>query len=481
MRIVLTFVLNAGLNLALGLAIAALLGADDYGRFAVGSTVAVVMAMALFDWLRLATTRFYGERQRDVDPGIRATLNATYTGLGALLVAATGLAVTVHLDFSLGPALLTAAALGGLSNGLFDYYAALARSRFLDRTYAVLVILKNLLAFGIGVGASVVTRDPAVALAATSAGALLALMPVRGALADTVAHRAHASFVHLRGFAGYGFPVVAANIVFQVVILANRSMAAAAFGYADSGRLSLATDLGLRLFLAVGSAVDVFVFQLAVRADADHGRRAAEAQLRLNTIVVTAVLTLLAVGYALALPAFTAVLVPERYRADFGPLSLALLPGITLFCIAQFALNPMFQVCGRTGPVLVAALVALGIDGIGLALMPPDMGVLGIAALHSLSLGVSAAAVAGLALRTRAHRPPLGDLLRVGVAALVTALAMWPARSIAPAWLSLGIATIVGSSAYVVSLIALDVAGVRAAVAARLGVARRAKAVEIIS
>ena len=468
MRIVLTFVLNAGLNLALGLVIAGLLGPAEYGRFAVGSTIGVVLAMSLFDWLRLSATRFYGEGSRTADPAIRTTLNASYIGLSGLLVAVAALAAVLQLDFGLGAALLAAAALSGLSNGLFDFYAALARARFLDRTYARLVIIKNVLAFAMGVGAAVATHDPAWALAASSLGAILAVLPVHAGLRDGDTGSKRGSLVHLRSFAAYGFPVVAANIVFQVVILANRASAASAFGYADSGQLSLATDMSLRLFLAIGSAIDVLLFQLAVRAEAEGERGAAEAQLRFNAVAVTAVLTLLATGYAMTLPAFTQLLVPVHYRSDFARLTMLLLPGLLLFSIAQFAINPMFQVARRTGPVLAASGVAILCDAIGLACLLSSARIGGVALVHGASLAVSSVALTIVALRKPAHRPALADGVRIASAAALAALAMWPLRAIGPPWLSLGLGTLVGTLVFGTAAILFDLAGLRGRLLSRL-------------
>ena len=468
MRIVLTFVLNAGLNLALGLVIAGLLGPAEYGRFAVGSTVGVVLAMSLFDWLRLSATRFYGEASRTADPAIRTTLNASYTGLAGLLVVVASIAAFLHVDFGLGAALLAAAALSGLSNGVFDFYAALARARFLDRTYARLVIIKNILAFALGVGAAVATHDPAWALAASSLGAILAVFPVHGALRDSHPGAKRGSLAHLRSFAAYGFPVVAANIVFQVVILANRASAATTFGFADSGQLSLATDMSLRLFLAVGSAIDVLLFQLAVRAEAEGERGAAEAQLRFNAVAVTAVLTLLAVGYAMTLPAFTELLVPMHYRGDFARLTLLLLPGLLLFSIAQFAINPMFQVARRTGPVLAASGVAILCDALGVAFLPSSAGIGGVALVHGASLAVSSLALTLVALRKPAHRPALADGVRLAAAAVLAALAMWPLRTIGPAWLSLGVGTLVGTLVFCTAAVLFDLAKLRGRLLSRL-------------
>lgn len=461
MRIILLFVLNAALNLGLGLAIAALLGPGDYGRFAVGMTVSIVLAMGAFDWLRLSATRFYGEARRQDSPDLRASLNAAYLGLAAVLGLALTVALAVGVSFGLGAGLLAAAVLCGLSNGLFDFQAALARARFHDRSYAILVLVKNLGAIGLGVGAALAFKSPAAVLAATAVGALLAVIVVLRDLHDPAAALRHATSARLKSFAAYGVPVVVANVIFQVVVLMNRSDAAATLGYAEAGRLSLATDLGLRLMLAVGSAVDVFVFQLAVRREAEEGRAAGVAQLRRNAVIVVAVLVLLGVGYAMAMPAFEALLVPARYRGAFGSLTLILLPGLVLFCIAQFAVNPVFQLAGRTGPVVAAAIVTLITDAVGLAVIPVGLGVTGIAMVHSISLIVGAMAIVLAAvIRSDVLRPD-GDYLRILLAAAITAVALWPLRGLSPAWLALGGAALVGTTVYAGILFVLNVGELR--------------------
>ena len=462
MRILFSFVLNAAGTLALGLLVAALLGPAAYGRYAVGSTVAVVLALALFDWLRLSTTRYYGETVRGTDPGLRATLDTGYLGLAALLCAGLGILLSFGVTFGLGAALLAAAAAGGLTNGLFDFHAALARARFRDRSYAVLMLAKNGFLLALGVGAAALTHDPAVVLGATAAGALLAFALVWRDLGDPGARLSLARRTDIGRFARYGIPVVAANVVFQIIVLMNRSTVAAVDGYAAAGALSLATDLGLRFMLAVGAAVDTLVFQLAVRKDHDEGFPAAERQLRTNATVVIAVLTLLAVGYAMALPAFEAVLVPARYRGPFGTLSLILLPGVTLFCVGQFALNPVFQIAGRTGPVVLAALVALAADAVGLLAVPHPWGVAGIAAVHSGSLVLGSLTIVVLAHRRARVLPGQGDLARILLAALLTALVMWPLRSVTPAFAALAAATGLGAATFLGASLALDLGGLRA-------------------
>ncbi len=459
-----TFILNAGLNFVLGLALAAVLGPAEYGRFAVASMVAVVLGTACFDWLRLSATRFYTDAGRTRDPALRSTLETGWWGAASAILAGAAVCAALRLGAGLSGAALAATAALAVANGRFDLSTALCRARFLERPHAVLMMGRNALAFALSVGTAFVFRDAVAVLAALAGSALLALLPTVAVLRDPGTSLLRPDVSRLRGFARYGVPVVAANVIYQLIVLLNRSVGAAWFGYGEAGRLSLATDMGIRLLLVFGAALDVSLFQLAVRRDAAEGRSAAHVQLRRNTVLVTATLVLLAVGYAGALPAFAALVVPAPYRDAFGPLSLVLLPGILVFCLVNFALNPVFQLEGRTGPVVAAAAAALAADGIGLAVGGSRMGLLGLAAVHSASLLAAGAVATGLAWRSAPCRPPARDLAGIGLAAVAAALAIWPTRWIGAPPAALACAAVAGTGAYVAVLALLDVGGLRDAI-----------------
>lgn len=459
MRIVVTFLINAGLNFAVGLVVAAVLGPASYGRYAVWASAGALLATAAFEWLRLSTARFYGDAQRDANPALRPTLDAAYAALIAFLVGGGVLSLGLPERFGLNITPVAAVVLTAVANGAFDYRTALARARFKDRDYAALVIGKGVLGLA-GAGlAAVLTHEPFVVLAAQACGTWLATCPVRRSLADDAGAGPDAALV--RRFAGYGLPVVAANIVFQAILLLNRGVAAGRFGYAAAGHLSLATDLELRILLAMGAAVDVLLFQLAVRSEAVGGERAAAAQVRANMVHVAAVLLLLAVGFAVTLPAFAALVVPEQFRDGFVPLALAVLPGIAIFALGQFAINPAFQMAHRTAPIIAGALVSAGIDALGLAALPVGAGPLGIAGIHSASLGLGTVLLAALAFRDPTVRPAPRDGFGLLVAGAVAAAALWPVRALPSPMLVLGAAALVGPLAYGAVLLLLDVGGVR--------------------
>ena len=473
MGIVLTFILNAVLNLGLGLAVAAVLGLEQYGRFALASVLTAILAGGLFEWLRLATTRFYGQAARTGDPSIRATLNVAYLGLSGMLAIVAGLLAAFGLDWGMAPALAASACVAGAASGLFEYKAALARARFLNRTYTLLVIVKNIATLALMVGAGYFFHDAVWVLAALTLAVAIALLPVEAALRDREAAFRLFDAAKLRTFAQYGLPIVAGNIVYQSIVLINRSVAVTALGYGASGKLSLATDLGLRLFVSAGAALDVLLFQLAVRADANGGRAKAHAQIARNMVLVLALLTPLAFGFMANLPAFEAVLVPQRFAGDFADLAMVLVPGILLFCLGQFAFSPVFQLQGRTLPLVVAAMVSLVCDIAGLALLPAPVSLAGLALVHSASLAAGCAVTGVLALQNAGCRPAWREVAAIlGASALMLA-AIWPLRAIAHPLLEMAASGLAGGAVYAGLLLAFDVAGSRQWLLARWPGARK--------
>jgi O-antigen/teichoic acid export membrane protein len=468
MGIVLTFTVNAGLNFALGLLVALVLGPEAFGRFSVALTIALVVNTALFEWLRLSATRFYSERTRSDDPALRATLGLGYAGMTLSLAALTVAALASGADLGLPATLLATAAVTGFAYGLFEYKAALARARFLDGVYARLVVIKNGLAFVLMMAGAWITRDPLWVMAGAALSAAAAVLPVWSALRDPAAHPTLADLRRLKAFAAYGAPIVAANVAFQLTLLATRGATASAHGFAEAGRLALATDVGLRLVATLGAALDVFLFQLAVRVDEREGREAAERQAMRNAVVVLAALCPLAAGYLALMPAFEALLVGEGFRGAYARYSWILVPGLLAFGLVQYALNPLFQLGRRTGPALLVALAAPVVTGALLLGLPSRLGPSVLAGAHAAGLVAAFLVALVMAARATGARPPLRDLAGVVGATAIMAAAVWPLRDLGPAWASLLAGGIIGAGLYGTLILVLDVAGLRGLAMARL-------------
>ena len=120
MRVLLAFFANACVNFVIGLLIAKFLGPEEYGRFALAFAITTVVQTALYDWLRLATTRFYSGRTRETAPYVRGTLAACFLAVTA------GLFVVPHLaTLNTGHAIVARAVLVGLRAAVTEMLALL--------------------------------------------------------------------------------------------------------------------------------------------------------------------------------------------------------------------------------------------------------------------------------------------------------------------------------------------------------------------
>jgi O-antigen/teichoic acid export membrane protein len=473
MLIVLTFVLNAGMNFLLGLVVAAILGPELYGRFSIAFMAATIATTLMFDWLRLSATRYYTERARVEEPGVRATLNASYAAGSLVVIVLAAAVLAFDLDVGLSRGLVAAAGFVAISVGFFEFVAALLRARFRNGAYSALVITKNVLAFAGMAGVGLATHDPALVMVMAGASALVATLMLWRLAADPHARLPHASRTQIAVYLTYGAPIVFANIGYQAIVLVNRGAVAAHLDFAAAGRLSLATDLTIRLILVVGAALDIFLFQLAVHKKATEGAAAAQAQIKRNILIILSVLTLLCLGYMAALPAFAALVAPEKFRADFAPLSLILTPGVTLFSLGQFCLNPIAQLEGKTGGIFIAAFATLAIDLALLWLAPQPLALTTYAAIHSLSLAAGFFIMLAMTLRCRAYYPPLRELGVVALAGAGAMAVMWPLRALQPPLLALVLVVLAGAAVFGSVLFAFDLGGFIRPACARIGLSRR--------
>ncbi|WP_293856639.1 lipopolysaccharide biosynthesis protein [uncultured Alsobacter sp.] len=473
MALIASFLFNAVANFALGLLLARYLGPQAFGVFAVAMAGAGALAAPALDWLRHAGTRFYSARSRTEAPEVRATLDAAVAAIaGALLTGAAALALfapaVIH-DPGVAALALVSCALGGL----FDYATALMRARFMQRDYAGLVILKNLLTLVPMPVAAVLTGDPRIVLAAGCVGQAVCLAVAVIRLADPGVRLALVDKGLLRRFAVYGMPLTMAGGLAMVQAFYNRGALASLAGYAEAGRFALAYDIGVRLVAVTAMALDVLLFQLAVRAEAEGGRAAGLGQVARNLGTVVALLAPVTAGYALVLHPFESVFIAADFQGAFAAYSLALLPGLAAWAFMQFGLSPAFQITGSTLPMAGPNLLALAINVAMGFVLAPQMGPIGLA--HAFSIGMIAglASAAGL-VRWRA---PIDVPWRTVAGALVCSAAMaaavlaarqaFPER-LSEGWTALAGSAAIGGAVYLGLAFAFDLAGGRSFALARL-------------
>ncbi len=467
MLVTTTFLINSAFNFALGLLIARFLGPLGFGQYAIAASVAVVLNTLFLDWIRLAATRFYSERTRSDEPAVRGTLDAIFI-LSSLGVATTSaIAIILGLDFGLMVVLAGLAPVMGICNGLFDYHTALVRARFDERSYSLLVILKNVLSLVFMVGGAWWFQSPVVVAAGFVLSIFATLLIGRRRLIDPGVNILKPDWTAARGYILYGVPVILASMIYFLIPLWNRTAIASSLGFAASGQFSLAYDLAIRVVQTIGSALDIILFQITLKAEAEHGRDKAREQLSTNMGLVLAAVLAVATGYWLVLPSFEALLVPEAFRGSFASVTAILLPGLVCYALVQAAVTPVFQLKQQTWPVVLAALAGLLTNAI-LSWSLTAMDIQTYAAIQAVSYAVALGFAAALALRAMNVLPRLRDVVGALVATLAMAAAVWPVRGWGPGWATLLVSMGAGAVVFAAVVLAFNFGGCREMIRRRL-------------
>jgi hypothetical protein len=250
--------------------------------------------------------------------------------------------------------------------------------------------------------------------------------------------------------------------------LANRSLAAVLYGFSESGQFSLAYDMGAKAVQAIGSTLDVILFQIAVAAHERHGAEHSKRQLADNIAIVVAIVLPSCTGIWLILPSVEQIIVPSQYRGPFGHLLTLMMAGLFAFAMILYGINPIFQIAKRTAPMIGAAVVACLVDAILLMVLPrgDDASALAIAQTGGfIGAFVTLTLVAAL---TRPQWPRWRDIGGAVVGTAAMAAILLPLRESTPGLVTLVLQIMSGVVIYTFFVVALDIAGLRTLFLARL-------------
>ena len=471
MLIAAAFLLNSAGNFVLGVALSAILGPAEFGRYATVALAGLTLAGGLFDWLRMSTIRFAGDARQG--PSFTASLEAAYLAIALGLYALAGLAWSLGLDFGYGATLLFLTPLYTVAISRVDYSAAQFRAREQPRPFALIFALRQTFCLVAALGVAYWRRDAATTLAALAVANLAAALALSPAMRVTGVSLSAARKADMWRFFVYAKPLVASMVIYAAISLINRQIALARYGAAETGEFALAFDLSQRLFQALYALPEILLFQIALRREREQGRAAAQAQLALNASLSLAAFLPIAAGYFALLPTFERLIVPASYRGDFMRITLQLAPGLLCYGALVIAVNPVFQLAQKTWPVTAAALLALGVDIALVATGGAGAGVDGLARAYSLSLMAAAAAGVVAAFRNKAVRPKMRDMAILAGALAAMVAAVRPLNAIPSPALAALAGVGLGGLIYAGALLAFDFAGVRGFLLVRLPIHSR--------
>jgi len=461
-------VFNLLVNFFIGLVVAGFLGPDSFGRFAVALGAGSLLQALFFGWLRLAAARFYSEHIRENRPDLRASLDGALWTLGSTAIGIGALGALVAPMAGLDSELVFWALAFAACNGAFEYQLALLRARFHDKAYALLIFAKNILSLALTAGVAWATASPDWTLAGTAASVALSTLLLRASARDPQAHSRQASMAVIRETLAYALPLSFSLILFAMIPLANRALGARFSDFAEAGQLALAQDVGLKLVLTIGTAMDQVLFQLAVREHEAGGRASGQAQVAANMTLMAGLFLPALVGIWLILPSFEALIIPEQFRGDFATALTLLLPGLACYGLMTFALAPAFQIAQRTWPVIAAAGSACVADAIMLALLPPTWDVDMLALAQSVALACGFLTLLLLSPVARPTWPTGKDLFGLLAATMGMTACVWPLRDLTPGFGSLLAQSVTGGLSYTILILGFNVGGLRQHLAAQL-------------
>jgi O-antigen/teichoic acid export membrane protein len=468
MRVLAAFVLNIFFNFVVGLLVAKFLGPEEYGRFALSLATAMAVQTAFLDWLRLGATRFYSERARGEEPALRATLDVAFAliacglGIGATCLFMTG------VRFPLSNGLIALAIGAAVSNGLFDFNTALVRARFHDQLYVKLVLVKNVLALLLTGSGAFYFGSAKMALIGSVLSLSGSVVAARAALADPGAEARLASLGVARSIWRYTLPIVASNLLYLCIPLANRSLITIFYGFAETGQFSLAYDIGTKAVQAIGSTLDVLLFQIAVAAHDHHGAEHAKLRVGQNIAIVTAVVLPACMGIWLVLPSLEALIVPQQYRGPFGQLLTLMMPGLFFFALILYAVNPIFQIAKRTAPLIAAALAAAASDPILLFLLPRTHDASSLAVAQSGAFAVAFLTLVAVASLSKPIWPRARDIAATILGTAVMVAMVLPLRRETPGASTFALQIVEGVAVYTAFVALFDIAGLRTMIVGQL-------------
>lgn len=434
-----------------------LLSAEEFGQYALALSASMLGHTLLFTWAEAAAFRFLPAARvegRTADHFATLLATALALGVGALILTAVLLAFS---GLSEDLVALSAFAAGAATLRFFVRIARETdRASFSVGRYAVLETLYLLIGFAAGVALLMhFNLGAAAPFAGLLAAGVLVLLIDLPHLTPRSCGGAP-SLVRAATYAGYGAPLALALAIDLGVQTVARIILAAEAGAGEVGAYAAAFGLARPLdliFIAAGAALS----PLLLSTYEGQGADAIRAPARNGAALMAAIALPAALGIALVAAPLSALLVGQALSAE----AARALPWLALAGLASgvnlYYLSEAFQLTRRTG---LRALVMLAPGAVQLAL---TLALTGAHGATGAAIAAAAGAAAGSVLlivvgrRLIALPLPLAAFARAAAATCAMALAV---IAIPNSDLLLKVAA--GAATYVITALALDVAGVRA-------------------
>jgi hypothetical protein len=253
-------------------------------------------AIGAFEWVRLATTRFYPGADLTAEPSQKATLLTSFLGSAAIVIVGMG-------AIAVAGAPVEIVSVGGaiaIGQGATDMHLTMCRFRQHYGLFAANQIVRATLLFAGAIGGAYVMGLAVGAAIGMALGYLLSIA-LSFAIDGTLRHviLGTASALSFRAHFRYGVPAAAASIIFLGSTLSLRYGVSLISPEALVPGFLLAIDLLQKPFTVIAAAIFDILYPPAVAAyDSADPKQSKKA---LNTLLATETTTIFIVAIALFL------------------------------------------------------------------------------------------------------------------------------------------------------------------------------------
>jgi len=438
-----------------------LLGADEYGRYALMFSVMTVVHMLSLTAAESAAFRFAGEAEaKQTQPDhFRTMLSLTFRCVIIAAVLIGGLAIVLRDMPDYLKILPWIAVLVPLNSMI---QMALEAHRASERVGRYALISTSLTLSGFALGALIAWRtdfgaaSPFIGLAI--AAAVWALSETRWLFQQ--AKGGQTDPARRRTYLNYGAPIAAALVLGLVLSVADRFLIAYFLDEAAVGTYAAGYGVADKSVLLICAWAAMAAAPLVMAAYERGGAPAAseESQGLIRTLLLLGVPA--ATGLALVAGPLSEALIGEAVREGARQIIpwiafAGLLNGLIIHYYAE-----VFHLTHRTGELALLMLIpALSNIALNIVLIP-QFGLLGAVAATIASYALGLLVLAGRGRGLIALPLPLSDLVKVGVAAAAMAPIIWLVPDLS-AWPELALKVAGGSATYLVIAFALDAGGAR--------------------
>ncbi|WP_421381521.1 lipopolysaccharide biosynthesis protein [Bacillus salacetis] len=435
-----------------------MLAPEEYGTYAVVFAIAAIINAVVFDWLKISLLRFYPKFEQE--PNFLETIKVTFVSL-ALLTLTGGIVVSLFYDSEeLAAIYIFIAVILSWTQSWQGLNLSLVRAQLSPRKYGYLAFSRATggLLFGslliyLGFGAKGL-------LFGIMIGFWLTLIYPTLKYWKPYLKPSAFNKKYVQTFFKYGMPLTVTLMLSIIIHNSDRLIISYLLGKDATGVYSVSYDLSEQTIFTLMMVINLAAFPIVIKTNETKGLQAAYEQVKKNTSLLLMIALPAATGFVLLSPNIVNIVLGEAYREA----ALILIPYIAVGAVLKgfklYSIDIMFHLSQKTSiqmiPVAISAVVNVGLN----FLLIPRMGIEG-AAVSTIIAYLLAVILSWILVKLRMEVPfPLVNFLKIVVAVVVMALALWPIKDAIGIWMAI-VQVLLGGLVYLLMAVVLNIEGVR--------------------